>query len=1266
MATELKPEIKDGMSQSERYLASLDTSYFGIDEKDAPDLFKLLYELCGQFNYYDETNHIQGDWQDFLSSDIDILIELLASVESRTSTDQYKKLTHALKLAENQQDLTICLRNIFLFIQGFAILQMEFHKRLETANNLGRTNHFDLTKETFAHHLQRLYDYNLNAIELLGEAVRIHFEEQSFSYIFERDFEVIDEPFHKNGSVREKVILSVPYFDNLVADLEAKFNKLSNTARQYIKTQIVDGDVFDPHTALLLSFLKLYTYLQQPVNHLLQKHLDYFYHDIIGIKNKEEQLDKMHLIVGPIPLSTPFVLNKGEQLIAEVEGYQEKLIYALANDTEISATQVRELKTVFISNKLQLKGRTSSAGDVNELQIYQGNYPSAVPDTFQKDGISFPWPLLGEDQSELPLQQKTMDQADIGLMVASPLLYQVDGQRNFSVKFFIKQESCLKFDEHVTRMYKALNTNKEVLILQLLNQSFDITITGANGWLPIKHYAVSFTPASTTSSCCMEIKFRMKSTEEAIAIYNPALHGQDLGLQLPALRLSLNNYSFHHPYTFLSYFVIERVNIKVDVRESEHFKLRNNQFDLHGKAPFQPFGALPVRGSYLDIHNSNIFNSYLVNFRLQFYWFDLPADENGFEDYYQGYPYPFTNDSFKITLSSNTNSRFTPGTEEKQEFNLFERQSPHGKALLKNRTTINRIDLKRIKFENMPELDKDDTNDDFKQGTLRVELVQPDDAFGNRLYTRSFIEIAEHNAKRFVKKKDAPNPPYVPVLKSMSIDYTLEHSELIYGSTQENRDDLVLFHLYPFGYEEFYNGKNLKNNFFVPPPNHESNLFLGLSELTENQELSLLFQLAEANLHHSMHEPELINWSHLVQNKWVPFPNSGVLMDTTNNFMNTGVVTLKIPEGVDKGNTILNADLYWIRASLPCASSLKSRTIAIFSQAVIAVREPGQSNFPDSAYILPKDAVKGFRGSLPAVKSLMQFFPSFGGYPKESDGKYNIRVSERLRHKQRLLSVLDICQAVLDAFPQIMMVKCYGTTDNEAVILPGIDIHLIVIPKEREDGSFISQEPRVSLSLLYAIKKFVTGSVSDFIRIEVGNPIYERVMVVAKVKFKAAGNTLQSDGYYIKQLNQDINKYISAWLYDAKADFKMGSKIYILEILNHLQHQPYIEYITGFSLVHFFKVWNQKEGRFDAQLIDTSIDLTDSLQGSVAGAILIPADDHQLKVIREHKPEEPVKSGIGDFSIGSDLLVLQSPETSTVAGNPVVKEELYDFTIYPH
>lgn len=1263
MATELKSEIKDGISQSERYLSSLNTAYFGIDEKDTDDLLKLLCDLSGQFNYYNYANQTEGDWKSFLTSDIDILIALLSRLDSRSMATQYKKLTDKLQTAENETQLIRCLKSIFQFIQDFALLQIEYHEQFEVASNLGRAYQAGPGTEIFTRHLQKLYDYNHNAVELLGSSAKISFDHKALNFIYNSDFSTIAEPFHNYGTVREKVILSIPYFDELVADLDTKYAALLNTSRQYLKKQTADGDVYDPHVALLIAFLHLYAYLQKPVNRLMEKHLDYFYRDIIGMKNRKETLDQLHLIVEPDPSANSFFLNKGEEVAAEIEGYQEKLIYTLDHSVQISATQIKELKTVFISNKLQLRGQKSSAGDVNELQVYKGDYPAPLPEAFQKDQLSAPWPLLGEDQSVLPLQQKTMEEADMGLVVASPLLYQADGHRNFSLKFFIRQESFEQFEKHAYKMSLTSDLNKEILILKMLNQAFNVTITGAAGWIDIKSNVVSYAEPGTPGGCYIEVKFKMDHKAEPTAVYNNAVHGLGLGLQWPVVRLVLNNAAFHHPFTFLSYFIIDRIAIKVEVKESKQFHLSNQIGEVSSASPFMPFGAIPANGSYLDIRNPNIFNRYTSYFCLHLHWFDLPEDADGFPGYYSGYDAPFTNGSFKVNLSS---GEVLPGSDAQQEFSLFEYRSDQDKEFLNNRTNISGVDLRLIRFDNAPDLGAETrAANSFKPGSLRMELTGPRESFGHRLYTQAFIETAEHNSKRFAKKRPVPNQPYVPVIKSLSIDYNLEHSELTSGSAYTDEEEIIMVHLYPFGYDQFYSGKNANDNFFVPPPRHESNLFLGLNTLTADQELSFLFQLSEENFHHSVHDPEQINWSHLVKNVWVPFPPSGVLLDTTNNFVSTGVVTLKIPGGVEKNNTILNPELYWIRASLPSENSLKSKTIAIFTQVAIAVRKPGQTDFPDYTYLSPPGTVKGFRGSFPAVKGVQQFFPSFGGHPAESGRQYNTRVSERLRHKQRLLSILDISQAVLDAFPQILMVKCYNTDDNDQMIYPGVDVNLVVIPKEREDGSFISQEPKVSLSVLYQIKKFLTRSVAGFIRVEVGNPVYERIMVVAKVKFKAVDQVQQSDGYYLKLINHDIKKYISAWLYDPEFDFKMGAELYVLEISNYLQHQPYVDYITGFSLIHFFKIWNREKEEFHAQITDTAADHRDTLKGSVPGAILISAEEHQFTVITEALPAEPVRSGIKDFLIGSDLLIMEPPAKKQQKNKPsALPEELYDFTVY--
>ena len=1261
MATELKPEIKDGMSQSERYLSSLDTGYFGIDEKDTTDLLKLLINLSGQFNYYNFSNRIEGHWKDFLMADIDVLAALLSGHDSRSKTNGYNKLSDKLLFAEDEKQLTEGLKDIFQFIRDFIILQMEYQSIVERAENLRNAYHFEPAADFFIVQLKKLYAYNRWAVQLLGDEINISFDHRSLQLNNNINTDLVEDPFNVNGTIREKVIFSLSHFNGLMTDLNGKYAGLLHTSRLYLKKQLPDGNIYDPHLALLISFLHLYGYLQKPVNQLLKRHLDYYYQEIVGIKPRKEILDKVHLVLEPDDKITTFFLSKGEQLVAEIEGYQEKLLYALENDVQISGAQIKELKTLFVSNVSQLNSRPTEAADVKEMQIYKGDYPVLQPAGSLKDA---PWPLLGEEQSDLPGEQKTMTEAGIGLLTASPLFYVEDGQREFSIKFFIQKQAFSQFEHHVNNLARGSSISREVLLPELLNQSFIIAITGLTGWIDIEDYVVSYSSHSD-ADCFIEIKFKLEITAEAVAVYNSKVHGYPFDAHWPVIRFLLNNSSFHHPYTFLSWFIIERITIKVNVKESKLFKLKNNHGDLYSGSPFQPFGPVPAIGSYLDIKNTNIFNRYTTHFSLKLYWFDLPKEEGGFAAHYKGYNPPFTNESFKFKLNSSADAKAIPIPEEQQVFQLFEYKAAEG--LIKPCTTISDIDFKRIKFDNAPALhhEWETAESYFKQGTVRLELSAPHEAFGHRLYSQLFTETVMHNAKRFTKNEAIPNQPYVPVIKSCSIDYTLEHSELTNGSANTAEDELLLIHLYPFGYHKFYTSKNSAYNYFVPPSDQESNLLIGLAGIVPGQELSLLFQLSERNFHHSVHEPEAINWSYLINNKWRPIDKSQVVQDTTNSFINSGIVTLKIPDDIEQGNTIVNPDLYWIRASLPGKSSARSKVIALFAQAVSAVRLPEQYQFPEYSYTLPPGTIKGFKGKIAAIKEVRQFFPSCNGQPKETGLQYNIRISERLRHRQRFLSVLDITQAVLDAFPQILMVKCYST-DNNNVILPGVDIHLIVIPREREDGGFISQEPRVNLSLLYKIKKFITQAVSNFVKVEVGNPIYEKIMIVARVQFKSTNGFSQSNGYYLNQMNEDIKKFISPWLYNGGHDFQIGSEIFVSEILNYLQNRDYIEYITGFSLVHFYKVFNKVDKRFRAQVTDTSVHKIDSIKGSVPGAILIPAEEHLLTVIHQSVPEDAQKSGIGQFVIGSSLLVNQSANAEVIEVNNALQlsDELYDFTVY--
>jgi hypothetical protein len=231
----------------------------------------------------------------------------------------------------------------------------------------------------------------------------------------------------------------------------------------------------------------------------------------------------------------------------------------------------------------------------------------------------------------------------------------------------------------------------------------------------------------------------------------------------------------------------------------------------------------------------------------------------------------------------------------------------------------------------------------------------------------------------------------------------------------------------------------------------------------------------------------------------------------------------------------------------------------------------------------------------------------------------------------------DIEQFILDKFPQILMVKCLGQGDEDQLVLPGVNIQIILIPKELDSGGFTSDQPKVNLATLFKVKQFLTPFLSPFINAEVGNPVYERVKVVCKVKFNKAMDF--DEGFYIQELNKDIKKYICSWLYESTASIAIGAAIYLSDMLNYIKGLYYISGVTGFSLVHFFKVRDIQTGEYNSEIVDSAISNVEFIRGSVPEAVLIPADDHLITVQKDMVYEEPSKVGIGSLPVGDELLI---------------------------
>jgi hypothetical protein len=1262
MNNDLGIDINEGISQAERQLSALAPDYAKIDERDLPDFLMFVSALSEQFNYFNHKNHRDGNWEVFFKSDSTILVALLSRMDFSKQLNTYEQQLSGLLTAESDHEQVAQLKQLFEFMFNSAVTLVNLQEQFKTSANYSEIREVSDIINSIGDTISVLSAYNRQAGEQFGSQVNIDF---STAPVITWNMEnvLIDEIFSTGPDPRNKITNALPYLTRLFDDLSEKYNHLTATAGYYLKTNQLLKKKYAPHIGLFMTLLGLYRHLKANINELPKRHLDLYFKDLLGIMGKPAEPDRVHLILEKEEGPTQVLIKPDDLLEAAVSGSEDPLLYRLLVSLTVTKAAIAELKTLFISDYLLLPAHHYTHSDVIETQVYSASHPTFSPAAYLKNPReNRSWPVQGEDQHDLSGAQRTMADTDIGLIIGSPLFYQTEGERTFHLTIHFDQQSTDDLKAYIGN-YAAITKKKEnVALYELLSSAFIIHYTGAEGWNEVQSAKISFTDGTTGA---IELSFTLSSSSGPVHIYDPLLHGDSHRSPFPLIRLLLNNYSTHNPYTFFRNTIINRVSVKVQVHGHMGLKLQNNIGALSPANPFQPFGPQPTVGSFLNLKNTNIFNRYTRDFCLHIEWLDLPKDKEGFDSYYKGYAADIKNSSFKIGLSTLLNGRFRPEAAHQQQFGLFETD---GEDDLIDYTDIQGVDFKKIEFLNAPQLAKEDEASDvhFKEGVVKLELLAPAEAFGHRLFPQIFPEVVMHNARTFARKRPLPNQPYIPVMKSISVDYTVAHTETLKDDKEgAGTGELLLIHQYPFGHEAIYPNNNRKTYAFMPQFHHSSNLYVGLRDLQPHQELSLLFQLEEKKFHHTVHEPEPINWAYLVDNSWTPLPVKDVLYDTTNNFINSGVVKVKIPGEICQNNSILNPDLFWLRASVEGSTDLSPRVIAIHTNAVTAERVMDQASQSTVDFILPPNIIKNFSKNVKGIQNLWQLFPSSGGRPEESQEHYYVRVSERLRHKQRPVQIIDIVQVVLEKFPEILIVKCFSNSAQEHLVLPGVNLQVIVIPKEKEDGRFISEEPKVSLSTLYKVKKFLTRVVSPFANIEVGNPAYEKVKVVCKVVF--ADTEISDNGFYLRRLNEDINAYIAPWLYGREADLKIGSRIYKSDILNFIKTRPYVAYTTGFSVIHFYKKRDIATESLEADILDTAFDSEDYISCSTQEAVLIPSASHLITVLGKSDFEEPRPTGIGSFLIGDELLVTGKYESGQADSKPAEeeqeKEELFSLII---
>lgn len=1017
---------------------------------------------------------------------------------------------------------------------------------------------------------------------------------------------------------------------------DKKYTKLKENITKTLTNANINHDL-TPHMTLFVCFLKLLELSQNKLNLITKKHLDFFYEDVLQIKKLPAQADKVNIIFELAKKIAEERIAVNTELDAGKDPEGKKLIYKTTEEFIANKANIAYLKSVY--NDIDL-------GEIKYSEI--ANSLDGKGEPLKGDApYWFPFGYTSNEKKYLEL-----DNAKLGFAIASELFNLKEGERKIDI--------TITFD-------KALDFSALTFTVDDLLENISILYSGKKGW--IENFKlktdIDFKNGNQPSSIgggTLRLVFQIPKDSPAIVGYDQKVLGEFFSTELPVIRFLINTQhkKGHALFRSLVKNTIASIIAKVEVNDVKSLLLESDTGLLNAAKPFYPFTTQPEKNSSFIINYPEIFSKKWIEADINIKWKNTPVS---FETHYAAYKISFletiSKDIFNTAMSIDDGSKAKRAANEDEDENVSTEETTtetndpitndYFKATLsvlnkevwdEQNPAVNLFEASKDKlfFESNINVNWDGYTID-KNGPIRLTLNQSFlHSLFPKIYTLAIMNVAEKSSTII------PNEPYTPVVESISLNYSAEESiDFNVSAYESNR--IKLFHEAPFGQREEHSylkqqaiNKEILDtttsttNCLVPDYCDGGEFYVGLQDAETLQQISLLFQILEGSENTSALTfvgKQKVEWYILCNNYWKNLDND-ILANGIDNFLKSGIIKFSIPKQASNSNTLFPANTIWIKAKMHKDYDAVCKVIDVKTQVVTAEFFDNNNNLSHLDSTLPAKTISKLITRVPQIKSIDQPFNSFSGKPLESDPSYYLRVSERLRHKNRAITLWDYEHLILQEFPNVFRVKCLNHTfisgTNTSFLSPG-EVTLVVVPDIVDKNVFDIYEPRVSTATLNSIANFINSKNSMLVNAKAINPDYEKVIIKLNVKF----HQQYDENFYKKQLNEDLIKFLSPWAFDTSKQIIFGVELQRSIIIEYIENLDYVDYLSTLEMaIYIDKKTNEKLE--DTEKNEANVRLLNfltTLSPSSPKNILVSVKNHiistNIETCKKIIPEEPEK-----------------------------------------
>ncbi|MFK7868238.1 MAG: hypothetical protein AB8B58_03240 [Roseobacter sp.] len=783
-----------------------------------------------------------------------------------------------------------------------------------------------------------------------------------------------------------------------------------------------------------------------------------------------------------------------------------------------------------------------------------------------------------------------------------------------------------------TMIFEAFETDEddnfllqpEDIFEKLLSDAFQVTLSTAEG---------PMAAAVTQVLCNFQkgiggITIKLSLTDAMPPIVGPAAN------EAPVMSIRYAPDARICPVSFFERYHIP--NILIRVRATGMTALRGFADDgpLSTDQAFMPFGARPKDGATFWIGSPELAVKPVTDVGVDITWAELPGEGTGFDAHYAHYPTRKSVPDPKVDMKYLSRDGWKPVTS--GPVPLFHSETVGG-MMLHDWGYAGPLFGQTVPAYGLPGDQSFASRQTVRAGVISMTISDTGGGFLVDDYPLALVKAVrpQRLPEKIAGARPVPRTPFVPRVASMSLSY-IARTTIELNSPKTARTGEQVVQVGPFGRIEVFPQRALRRVRLFPERLGYGHLFIQIGGSDATGPLTLVFDAANNGHLRRIPEPNPITWHYLTQSGWTPLPPSAVSSDSTAGLMRSGLVALDLPDDAIHNRGEMPPGGVWL-AAVATKPRLEAfpKLARIDINGVWALRDGEELSPPEGREWIfdpPQDGVGGPR-EIPTHIDVR---------PKETFGSFAARIGERLRHRKRAVTPWDFERLVLEAFPDVWMVRCLPHLDQKTKGPAPGHVTVVLVRKPPKTGpNNIVGAHLFDVGSLSRVKDYLTSLSSRFSKIDVVNPSFQRIQVRATLRFDA----FRDDGAMAQRLSKDLDNYLSVWTGPPEVS-RFGWSINRQLLRAHINALEYVRGISNFSVLHL----SQDDTGHHA-LIDTAQDdyrrpkKPGYIRPANAWSLPIAAANHALQTAISNETDRETQSGIGRLSVGDMLIVGQKVNT---------------------